>query len=436
MTKEINDKLQSLKKNPIIKAKTPEGYKTLAKLCDRYEYPKAKNACKKIVSAYKKASDAKLKEEKIALKQELTDYKLFAKDLKELKKSDISDAKVNEEASPLFFRSKDNKVLMSKIESVYGRLSKCNKSVTNSTNLINSAILNNPDINQLKSKVDNYKERIDQNTSILKKEKNPKTKKILKKLISKDKRKLNTKGKSLKIKIKDFTKLLKNTFRQTKKKVKTSQTSQRKMISALKKLKIYEPEFDDKELEQKIKDDIQGAVEGIELKMKEKDDNKQARTMKKMEREQKKLQKEDSKLAKKHAKTMKNMEKEKAKEDKEFAKLQKAREAEFKKFEAEAKKREKELEKQREKEAKEAEITAKKREKEAKEAAVQDKKMEKQREKEAKEAAVQNKKMEKQREKEAKEAAIEAKKREKEAKAQAKTKKKNKGGNSKTRRRI
>ena len=74
--------------------------------------------------------------------------------------------------------------------------------------------------------------------------------------------------------------------------------------------------------------------------------------------------------------------------------------------------------------------------KEGKEAAVQDKKMEKQREKEAKEAAVQNKKMEKQREKEAKEAAIEAKKREKEAKAQAKTKKKIKGGNSKTRRRI
>ena len=401
MTKEINDKLQSLKKNPINKAKTPEGYKTLSKLCDRYEYPKAKNACKKIVSTYKKESDAKLKEEKMALKQELTDYKLFAKDLKELKKSDIADAKDNEETSPLFFRSKDNRVLMSKIESVYGRLSKCNKSVTNTTNLINSAISNNPDINQLKSKVDNYKQRIDQNSFILKKEKNPKTKKVLKKLISKDKTKLVVKGKSLKLKIKDFTKLVKNTLRQTKKNMKENKTSKKKMISTLKKMKLYEPEFDDKELEQKIKDDIQGAVEGIELKMKEKDDNKQARTMKKMEREQKKLQKEDSKLAKQHAKTMKNMEKEKAKEDKEFAKLQKAREVEFKKLEAEAKKREK------------------------------------QREKAAKEAAIEDKR----REKAAKEAAIEEKKREKEAKAHAKTKKKIKGGksynfNSKTRRRI
>ena len=85
-SKEINDKLQSLKKNPINKAKTPEGYKTLAKLCDSYEYPKAKSACKKVISAYKKEGNAKLKEEKIALKQELHDYKLFAQDFKELKK--------------------------------------------------------------------------------------------------------------------------------------------------------------------------------------------------------------------------------------------------------------------------------------------------------------------------------------------------------------
>jgi hypothetical protein len=410
MSKEINDKLKSLKNNPINKAKTPEGYNTLKKICDTYEYPKAKNACKKIISAYKKEGNAKLKEEKIALKQELSDYKLFAKDFKELKKSDISDAKENEETSPLIFRSKNNSVPMSKIESVYGRLNKCGKSITNTTNLINSAILNNPDINQLKSKVDNYKERIDQNSFILKKEKNPKTKKVLKKLISKDKRKLNTKEKSLKIKIKEFTKLFKNTLRKTKKNVKTSQTSQKKMISALKKLKIYEPEFENKELEQKIRDDIQGAVEEIEVKIKEKDDKKQARTMKKMEREQKKLQKEDTKQAKQHAKTMKNMVKQKTKEDKEFAKLQKVREAEFKKLEFEAKKREKELEKQ------------------AKEAAIEAKKREKQREKEAKEAAIEAKKREK-------EAKVVAKKQANEAKAQTKTKKNIKGGKSKTYRR-
>jgi TRAP-type mannitol/chloroaromatic compound transport system substrate-binding protein len=108
--------------------------------------------------------------------------------------------------------------------------------------------------------------------------------------------------------------------------------SRNRVANAL--LSIVNKEFDDKDLEQKIRYDIQGAVEGIELKLKEKEDNKQARTMKKMEREQRKLQKEDAKLAKQHAKTMKNMEKKKAKEDKEFSKLQKAREAEFKKMEA------------------------------------------------------------------------------------------------------
>jgi hypothetical protein len=449
MSKQINDKLKTLKNNPILKAKTPEGYNTLKKLCDNYEYPKAKNACKKIVSAYKKESDTKLKEDKVALKQELSDYKLFAKDFKELKKSDIENAKENEESSPLIFRSKDNSVQMSKIESVYGRLNKCGKSITNSTNLIDSAVSNNPTIRQLKNKVDIYKQRIEQNSRILKKEKNKKTKKILKDLISKDKRILKNRSKGLKIKIKKFTKLVKKNLKQTKKNVRTSQSSQKKMIRTLKKLKIYEPEFENKELERKIKDDIQVAVEGIEVKMKEKDDKKQARTMKKMEREQKKLQKDDSKLAKQHAKTMKKMEKEKVKEDKEFAKLQKTREAEFKKIEAEAKKQEKILEKQREKEAKEAEATAKKREKEANaEAKKMEKELEKHREKQTKEAEAvakkREKELEKQREKEAKEAKMLAQKeakalekqREKEAKTQAKTKKKIKGGNSKTRRRI
>jgi len=438
MSRQINDKLKTLKNNPILKAKTPEGYNTLKKLCDNYEYPKAKNACKKIVSSYKKESDAKLKEDKVLLKQELSDYKLFAKDFKELKKSDISDAKENEETSPLIFRSKDNSVQMSKIESVYSRLNKCSKSITNSSNLMDSAVSNNHTIRQLQNKVDIYKQRIEQNLLVLKKEKNPKTKKVLKRLISKDKTKLKQKSKKLKINIKKFTKLVKNTLKQTKKNVRTSQTSQKKMIRTLKRLKIYEPEFENKELERRIKDDIQGAVEGIEVKMKEKDDKKQARTMKKMEREQKKLQKDDSKLAKQHAKTMKKMEKEKVKEDKEFVKLQKTREAEFKKIEAQAKKQQKELEKQREKQGKEAEELAKKREKQANvEAKKMEKELHKQHEKQAKDAEIAAKKrekeMEKQREKQAKEAKALA---QKEAKAQAKTKKKIKGGNSKTRRRI
>ena len=407
MSKDINNKLKALKSNPILKAKIPDGYSTMKKICDSYEYPKAKNACNKIVSAYKKSATEKIKEEKAAIKQELSDYKLFAKDFKELKKSDIDNATENEQISPLMFRSQDNMVPLNKIESVYGRLSKCGKTITDKTNLINSAISNNPTISQLKNKVNIYKQRIEQNLLILKKEKNQKTKKFLKKLIKSDKYKLYFRDKTLKLKIKEFTKLVKKNITKTKKNIRANHSSQKKVINKLKKLKIYEPEFEDKELEQKIKDDIQGAVEGIELKLKEKDDKKQSRTMKKMEKEQNKLQKEDTKLAKKHAKTMKNMEKQKVKDDKEFAKLQKIREVEFKKLEAEAKKREKELEKQREKEV----IEAKKREKEL--------------EKQAKEAEIAMKKREK-------EAKVVAQKEAKEAKAKSKTKKNIKGGKSKT----
>jgi hypothetical protein len=425
MSKEINDKLKTLKSNPILKAKTPDGYITLKNLCNTYKSPKAKNACKKIVNTYKKDKTAQLKEEKAVLKQELEDYKIFAKDFKELQHSDINNANKNEELSPLMFRSNHNKVSMINIESVYGRLSKCGKSIKNTTNLINSAISNNATIAQLKNKVDVYKQRIAQNSLILKKEKNSETKKVLNNLIKKDKYKLNTRSKTLKLSIKKFTKLVKNNIKKTKQNIKASQTSQKRMIQKLKKLNIYEPELEDKDLEQKIKDDIQGAVEGIELKLKEKEDNKQARTMKKMEHEQKKLQKEDSKLAKQHAKTMKNIAKQKTKEDKEFAKLQKAREAEFKKIDvevqkknAEVQKKEKEMEKQREKKEKEME---KQREK-------QEKEMEKQREKQEKEIKALAQKKEKELEKQHK----------KEEKAQTKTNKKIKGGKlySKTRRRI
>ena len=447
MSKEINDKLKTLKSNPILKAKTPDGYITLKNICNTYEYPKARNACKKIVNTYKKDGTVKLKEKKTEFKQELSNYKLFANDFKELKKSDINNATLNEESSPLMFRSKHNKVPMSKIESVYGRLSKCGKSITTDTNLINSAVSNNPHISQLKNKIDNYKQRINENLLIIKKEKNKETKKVLKKIINENKKKLKSTSKTLKLQMKKFTKLVKNNIKKTKKNIKASQSSQKKIVQKLKKLKIYEPEFEDKDLERKIKDDIQGAVEQIEMKLKEKEDKKQARTMKKMDREQKKLQKEDSKLAKQHAKTMKNMAKQKTKEDKEFAKLQKAREAEFKKIEAESQKKEKEMEKKREKEAKEAEIAVKKQEKELDiEAKKMEKELHKQREKQVKESAIEAKKkekeMEKQREKEAKEREKEIEKqRKKEEKAQTKTKKNIKGGklynyNSKTRRRI
>ena len=425
MSKEISNKLKSLKANPILKAKTPDGYNALKQICNSYEYPKAKNACKKIVTAYKKEGVAKLKEEKAVLKQELSDYKLFADDFKRLKKSDIDNATQNEATSPLLFRSKHNKIKMNKIESVYGRLNKCGSTITNNTNLINSAVSNNPSISQLTNKIQVYKQRIEQNSIVLKKEENTKTKKILKMLIVKDKKKLKNINKSLKLNIKKFTKVVKKSLKDTKLNMKITQGKRKSILGKLKKLKIYDMDLNDTNLENKIKHDIEVAVEAVEVKMKEKEDKKKARTMKKMEREQKKLEKEDSKLAKQHAKTMKKMKKEQAKEDKEFVKLQKARQAEFKKLEAESIKKQKILEKQNEKEAKETEIAAKKMRKE----------MEKKREKEAKEAEIMRKKrekeLEKQREKEAKQ----------NAKALAKTKKNIKGGKlynsmSKTRRRI
>ena len=448
MTKEVKNKLKTLKTNPVLKAKTPDGYLTMKKLCESYEYPKSRNACKKIVNNYKKSSIKQLKEDKAALKQDLSDYKVFAKDFNILRKATIDEAKENENSSPLMFRSGVYKIPLKKISSVYSRLNNCGKSITSTTNLINNAITNNPNINQLKNKIDNYKQRIDENNLILKKEKNKETKNVIKKVINTNKKKLKVANKTLKKNIKKLTKIVKNKISQTKKNVKSSQKQQKKMIGELKKMKEYYPEFEDKELEIKIKDDIKGAVEGIELKLKEKEDKKHAKTMKKMEREQKKLEKEDAKKAKEHSKTMKKMEKEKAKEDKEFARLQKVREAELKKIEAQAKKQQQALEKQREKEAKVEEDAAKKREKSA---AAEAKKMEqllhKQHEKQAKEAAAEAKKrekeLEKQREKEAKQAKAlankEAKELEKQKAKEAKTKKNIKGGynyHSKTRRRI
>jgi hypothetical protein len=459
MGKEIDNNLKALKANPINKAKIPEGFDTLKKICDNYEYKKSKTVCKKIISGYKKESAKNLKEKKAVLKQQLTEYKKVVSDFKEQKKNDIDNATTNENESPLMFRSGRHRVPLRKIESVFSRLNNCSKSITNTDKLLNSAIANNPDIAQIKNKIAMYKQHISENSLILKKEKNPETKEMLKELIVKDNKKLQGKSKKLKQKIKAFTKVVKKKLNQTKKNVRVTQSKQKKLISTLKRLKMYDVEFEDKELEIKITDDIRGAVEGIELKLKEKEDKKQAKTMKKMEKEQAKLQKEDLKKAKQHAKTMKIMERQKAKEDKEFTKQQKARDAEFKKLDAAAKKQEKELDKQREKEAREANAAREKREKELN---IEAKKREKELEKAAKEANAAREKREreldkerqKQQEKAAKEARAiaereakaEEKQREKDAKVLAKaeakdaakkTKKNVKGGkrtNKKTRR--
>jgi hypothetical protein len=460
--KSVDKTLKTLKNNPVIKAKV-QGYDSLKKICESYEYPKARNACKKIISSYKKETEQKLKEDKIKAKQEIQDYKEFVSGFKEIMADDIKEAEKIESGKPIIFRTTGNSTTLKDIATVYSRLQKCGKKSKDTANLIAAAVSNNPDISELKNKIDAYKQRIVDNSLARKKEKNKETKDVLKNLIKNDKKKMKTQTKKLKSRMKQFIKVVKTKKKQAKKHMRNTQKQHKPIISKLKKLKLYDHEFEDKDLEQKIRNDIHNKVEEIELNAKEKEDNKKAKTMKKMEREQKKLEREDTKMAKKHAKTMKKMEKEKAKEDKEFIKLQKARDAEFKKLEAEAKKKDKEMEKQREKEAKEMEKQREKeakeldklREKEAKEmeklrekaakesellAKKEAKEMEKLREKAAKELEKQREKdakeMEKQREKAAKEMEKQREKAaKKEAKLNAKTMKKIKGGLSKTRRR-
>jgi hypothetical protein len=452
--KSIQDKLKTLKQNPVIKQKSPEGYESLKKICESYEYPKARNACKKVVNSYKKSGIAKLKADKLKAKAEIIAYKEATGNLQAEIKDLITESKDLEVASPLLFRTGKNKTQMKNISSVYERLSsKCSKNQTDNK-LVNSAIENNPVIAELTHRIEGYNQNIADNTLVLKKEKNVETKQILKRLIYNNKTRLIRDKKSLKKNIKKYTTLVKKTIKETKKKGKRTENNKKIIIKQLKALKRYAPKMTDKELETQINEDIQKVIEPIELKQRENDEKKHAKTLKKMEREQKKLQKVDAEKAKEHNKTMKKMKDDKAKEDKEFAKMQKIRETEIKKIEAENKKKEKELEKerekQREKEAKENAILQKKMEKEAEiEANKQKKEQEKERAKAMKEAEIeankQKKEQEKERAKVMKDAEIQAnkqrkeeeKKREKELKKAAKTmktpKKKTKGGTRKKR---
>jgi hypothetical protein len=434
--KQMETELKTLKNKATATLKVkPSGYDALKKICENYEYPKSRKACKKIVSSYKKESLQKFKEEKMLAKQELNDYKSTVQGFKDIMKDEINEAERNK-LNPLMYRN--GRVKINDIESVYGRLKKCSKPTNNIDKIVEAAISNNPSIAKLKNKIDIYKQRIEQNSIIRKKETNKDTKQVLKVLINQDETKIRKKSKKLKKQINKFTKVVKKKIKSSKAYIKGYRKEQKSVINKLKKLKLYDEEFHDKELHQKINIDIKNAVEEIELKIKEKEDNKKAKTMKKMEREQKKLEKEDAKKAKQHAKTMKIMKKEKAKEDKEFAKLQKIRETEIKKLEAETKKQEKILEKQREKESKEAEELARK----------QSKEMEKELQKQTKEEEIlakkREKEMKKENEKKLKEAEALAKKEAKEAEAlakklekqNAKTMKKIKGGKLlKTRRR-
>ena len=334
MTKDITNKLKILKSNPILKAKNPEGFNHLKKLCSTYQSKKAQSACKKIIDGHKKQAILNLKDAKITAKQELKDYKLFSDDFKNLKKSNIKTATDNETENPLFFRSRHNKIRMDKISSIYDRInSKCSKQITNTDNLVQSAIANNPDLNQIYNIINAHKHHIQQNINIASKEKNKESKKQLNQLIGKERYQLKIQSKKYKLKLKKFTKLIKKTIKKNKPKIKLAQQTQKEVIASLKRTKDYLPELQDKELGIVINADITKAVDAIELVIKEKDDKKHARTMKKMENDQKKLDRIDSKKAKEHARTMKKMETEKKKEDKIFNKSQKTRETELKKIE-------------------------------------------------------------------------------------------------------
>jgi hypothetical protein len=66
---------------------------------------------------------------------------------------------------------------------------------------VNNATLNNPEFAQVQNKVNYYEHRIEQNSLVLKKEKNPETKRVLNVQIKKDSNKLKKHSKTLKLKI-------------------------------------------------------------------------------------------------------------------------------------------------------------------------------------------------------------------------------------------
>lgn len=335
--KEMKQTMKTLKKNPILKEKVSKGFQTMKEQCNKYENPKAKMACKRIITSYKKETETKLKESKEIVKKQLSDYKTVVGEFNDLKKVDVLNAENNELNNPILFRSSSDK--MENIKSVYGRLNTCKKQETNSENLVKSAILNNPEISQLQNMANYYKQRIQENADIVKKEKNAKTKKVIRGIMVKDGDKLNNLNKSYKKKLKQFTTFVKKTLKQTKKKEGATRKKQQKVIKTLHKLKLIQFEMEDKDLEKNINLDVLTKVkkiaDEIELKAKLKEE-------KKLEKEQKKIEKKTLAEAKQHAKTLKN------KENKEFIKQQKARDAEIKKLE---KREEEEMEMRRKKEA-------------------------------------------------------------------------------------
>jgi hypothetical protein len=206
--KEMDHELKTLKDRSADKIKEkPSGYDTLKNICENYEHPRARKACKRIVASYKKESLKNFKEKNMLVKQEINDYKGVVNDFKHMMKNEIDEAKENE-LNPLRYRN--GQVKINDIESVYGRLKNCSKPASNIDKIVEVAISNNPSIAKLKNKIDIYKQRIEENSLILKKETNKDTKKVLKGLISKDESKIQGKSKTLKNQIKKFTKVVKN----------------------------------------------------------------------------------------------------------------------------------------------------------------------------------------------------------------------------------
>ena len=296
----ITAEMKRLKSNPILKATTPDGFDKLKSMCDEYELPKAKAACKKVVSRHKKDASLKLRLQKSQAKDLLKEYKIYANEVKELIHDNIEDALHNEKHSPLMFRSGENEVELTNISSVYDRLStKCSKSAKDSKNIVQSAIENNAKIAELKRKVDAYEESISEKKQVLKKEKNILTKAALRDKITKDSKLLKKNAHTLKKKVQNYTKHVKKVLKQTKKNITASKKRRKRIIRSMKNLKIYNPDMEDKDFEKTILDEIKNTIEPIENKQREKEELKRAKAMKQQEKKEAAVKKKEDATRKK-----------------------------------------------------------------------------------------------------------------------------------------
>lgn len=373
--KNIEKELKTLKSNPILKATAPVGFEKYKKQCESYEVPKARTACKKVVSGHKKNATLRFKMNKLDVKSNIRYFKNYASAMRNVMDSKIFDAEYDEENSPITFRSGEHEVTQKDIDNVYNRLStKCSKTKHDDASLIQNAIENNEDIAHLTTLIDDLKKDINQNESIIKKEKNKVTKKALRDTIVNDKNILKKHVNTLKKEKKKYIKHVKTVVKKTKKKLAKNKKTLKKIVKKMKYHGIYTPELDDPELKKTMDEDIHQAVDSILLAQREKENKKQekkdAAAAKKEEATRKKREKQEAVAAKKEEATRKKRAKDEEAERKNPEAFRKKTEAAAKKKEEQARaKQEKEQEKERAKQEKEREQERAKQENEEREKA-------------------------------------------------------------------